>query len=290
MAGPPARQSRWAPARGRLHEDRLVQALVLLHVPRHRPRPARHRNGRRDRRRRPTHPPVVDRSHRRDVRHVRRLEHRSRLLRHRAAPDRHADDLGLRDARVGQEPRPARRHLFHLVRELHRARDHRVRSPRPSGRRGRPGVLRGSGRRRYRLSRRRSAHHPARPTDGDHPRRTGLCRRRHGQSSAAFGALRRRELQRRAALRRFSARKLAAGRQSRGHEDRPARVRCIPTGVRCSESTCSASAARNSHLLAHDGTFGSGIHEFNGDPSTLGQYATDPRATPFQILGKPPES
>ena len=44
----------------------------------------------------------------------------------------------------------------------------------------------------------------------------------------------------------------------------------------------------NSHLLAHDGTFGSGIHEFNGDPSTLGQYATDPRATPFQILGKPP--
>jgi hypothetical protein len=44
----------------------------------------------------------------------------------------------------------------------------------------------------------------------------------------------------------------------------------------------------NSHLLIHDGTFGSGIHQFNGDASTLGQYATDPRATPFQVLGKPP--
>jgi hypothetical protein len=44
----------------------------------------------------------------------------------------------------------------------------------------------------------------------------------------------------------------------------------------------------NDHLLAHDGTFGSGIHEFNGDVSTLGHYATDPRATPFQVFGKPP--
>jgi hypothetical protein len=44
----------------------------------------------------------------------------------------------------------------------------------------------------------------------------------------------------------------------------------------------------NSHLLVHDGTFGSAIHQFNGDVSTLGQFATDPRATPFQVLGKPP--
>jgi hypothetical protein len=45
----------------------------------------------------------------------------------------------------------------------------------------------------------------------------------------------------------------------------------------------------DSRLLAHDGTFGSGIHQFNGDVSTLGAYATDPRATPFQVLGQPPQ-
>ena len=84
MAGHPARQPRWAPARGRLHEDRLVQALVLLHVPRHRPRVARDRNGRRDRRHCPAAAPVVERSHRRNVRHVGRAEHRRRLPRRRA--------------------------------------------------------------------------------------------------------------------------------------------------------------------------------------------------------------
>jgi hypothetical protein len=45
----------------------------------------------------------------------------------------------------------------------------------------------------------------------------------------------------------------------------------------------------NSRLLAHDGTFGSGIHRFNGNPATLrGVYAHDPRAIPFAVLGTPP--
>src|SRR5262245_18702738 len=45
----------------------------------------------------------------------------------------------------------------------------------------------------------------------------------------------------------------------------------------------------NLYLLAHDGTFESGIHQFNGDTSTLGRYETDARAAPFQVLGKPPD-
>ncbi|HTL87717.1 MAG TPA: hypothetical protein VL856_21230 [Acidimicrobiia bacterium] len=40
-------------------------------------------------------------------------------------------------------------------------------------------------------------------------------------------------------------------------------------------------------LLLHDGTFGSGIHRFNGDASTL-DYSKDPRSLPFETLGSPP--
>src|SRR2546423_511038 len=36
-------------------------------------------------------------------------------------------------------------------------------------------------------------------------------------------------------------------------------------------------------LLLHDGTFGSGIHRFNGDPATL-DYSKDPRSLPFAVL------
>ena len=43
-------------------------------------------------------------------------------------------------------------------------------------------------------------------------------------------------------------------------------------------------------LLVHDGTFGSGIHRFDGDPSTLGKYETDPRAIPFDVLGRAPDT
>ena len=51
VARHPPRQPGRPAARGRLHPHRLVQALVLLHVPRHRARAARHRLGRRVRRR-----------------------------------------------------------------------------------------------------------------------------------------------------------------------------------------------------------------------------------------------
>ena len=44
------RQSRGSPPRGRLHAHRLVQALVLLHLPRHRAGTPRHRLGQRVRR------------------------------------------------------------------------------------------------------------------------------------------------------------------------------------------------------------------------------------------------
>ena len=48
------------------------------------------------------------------------------------------------------------------------------------------------------------------------------------------------------------------------------------------------SADGSSHLLVHDGTFGSGIRQFNGDPATLGRYAQDPRSIPFDVLGQAP--
>lgn len=41
-------------------------------------------------------------------------------------------------------------------------------------------------------------------------------------------------------------------------------------------------------LLAHDGTPGSGVRRFGGDPASLARYETDPRALPFRTLGAPP--
>ncbi len=41
-------------------------------------------------------------------------------------------------------------------------------------------------------------------------------------------------------------------------------------------------------LLLHDGTFGSAMHKYDGDPKTLTRYDTDPRALPFAVLGDPP--
>jgi hypothetical protein len=43
-----------------------------------------------------------------------------------------------------------------------------------------------------------------------------------------------------------------------------------------------------SSLLLHDGTYGSAMHRYNGDPSTLTRYQRDPRALPFRTLGEPP--
>lgn len=42
------------------------------------------------------------------------------------------------------------------------------------------------------------------------------------------------------------------------------------------------------YLLLHDGTFGSGIHEYKGDPDAETRFDQDPRALPFAIHGKPP--
>jgi hypothetical protein len=42
------------------------------------------------------------------------------------------------------------------------------------------------------------------------------------------------------------------------------------------------------YLLIHDGTFGSGIRRFDGNPASLTAYAKDPRSIPFKVLGKPP--
>src|SRR6476660_2048935 len=45
----------------------------------------------------------------------------------------------------------------------------------------------------------------------------------------------------------------------------------------------------SNYLLVHDGTFGSGIRRFNGDPASIaGYYAKDPRSIPFAVLGQPP--
>jgi hypothetical protein len=42
-------------------------------------------------------------------------------------------------------------------------------------------------------------------------------------------------------------------------------------------------------LLLHDGTLGSAMFKYNGDPATLTRYKTDPRALPFRTLGAAPD-
>ncbi|MGO9872986.1 MAG: hypothetical protein ACLPVY_04230 [Acidimicrobiia bacterium] len=45
----------------------------------------------------------------------------------------------------------------------------------------------------------------------------------------------------------------------------------------------------SNYLLVHDGTFGSGIRRFNGNPASIvGYYSKDPRSVPFAVLGTPP--
>lgn len=41
-------------------------------------------------------------------------------------------------------------------------------------------------------------------------------------------------------------------------------------------------------LLLHDGTFGSAMYKYDGNPQSLTRYDTDPRALPFGVLGKKP--
>jgi hypothetical protein len=42
------------------------------------------------------------------------------------------------------------------------------------------------------------------------------------------------------------------------------------------------------YLLVHDGTFGSGIRRFDGNPSSLTKYDKDSRSLPFRVLGDKP--
>jgi hypothetical protein len=42
-------------------------------------------------------------------------------------------------------------------------------------------------------------------------------------------------------------------------------------------------------FLIHDGTWGSGIFRFDGDPESLTRFDADPRSWPFALLGEPPE-
>ena len=45
----------------------------------------------------------------------------------------------------------------------------------------------------------------------------------------------------------------------------------------------------SNYLLVHDGTFGSGIRRFDGNPASIAAYyAKDPRSIPFDVLGTPP--
>lgn len=40
-------------------------------------------------------------------------------------------------------------------------------------------------------------------------------------------------------------------------------------------------------VLVHDGTWGSALNEFDGDPSRVTRFKTDPRSWPFDVLGDP---
>lgn len=46
---------------------------------------------------------------------------------------------------------------------------------------------------------------------------------------------------------------------------------------------------RDNRLLLHDGSFGSGIWEFDGDETALDRFDGDARSLPFSIMGDPPE-
>ena len=46
----------------------------------------------------------------------------------------------------------------------------------------------------------------------------------------------------------------------------------------------------NAYLLFHDGLVGSGIYRYNGDPTSLTRFDTDPRSFPFTAEGTPPKN
>ena len=45
-------------------------------------------------------------------------------------------------------------------------------------------------------------------------------------------------------------------------------------------------ATEDAKILAHDGSYGSGIHRYDGDPTSLTSYENEARAIPFRLLGR----
>ncbi|MFN8051639.1 MAG: hypothetical protein U0Q22_09400 [Acidimicrobiales bacterium] len=45
-------------------------------------------------------------------------------------------------------------------------------------------------------------------------------------------------------------------------------------------------ATKDAKILAHDGSYGSGIHRYDGDPASLTSYEHEARAIPFRLLGR----
>ena len=50
-----------------------------------------------------------------------------------------------------------------------------------------------------------------------------------------------------------------------------------------------ARSRRRHHCCCTTARLGSAMYQYNGDPSTLTRYKTDPRALPFRTLGNPPD-
>lgn len=46
----------------------------------------------------------------------------------------------------------------------------------------------------------------------------------------------------------------------------------------------------NNYLLLHDGTFGSALNPYDGNPKSLTRYDNDPRSLPFRVLKQPPRN
>ena len=158
-------------------------------------------------------------------------------------------------------------------------------------RRRRPHLLRRPRRRRARLPARDPADHAPRPAPGDHARGADLRGRRARvvprRSRCCSGS-------RRSSSVVLVVTVVVGRRHSPTSAPKTAsctrRRRSTRRGVRCSASTsCQLGPTTSNYLLVHDGTFGSGIRRFNGNPASLaGYYAKDPRAIPFDVLGTPP--
>ena len=66
--------------------------------------------------------------------------------------------------------------------------------------------------------------------------------------------------------------------------------RGLPSGARCSASTPSRSTGDTKLLYFHDGTPGSAIYRYDGDPASLTRFDTDPARCRFAVVGRSPET